>query len=291
MNQPVISISTIAYQGYDLPVAMKEIAVIGARYIEFAFIMGYSEGLSEDTFSMEQARTLKEMLGNFSLKTVALAAHMDLGLENAVSAFKTRMDFAKEIGARIILTNSSTQKNKETFFRNIEQLAIHAESIGIFIAFENPGDGEGNLIGSGQDGARIVEEINSPFVRLNYDFGNTYSYSKGKIRPEGDLKHALPYAIHFHLKDMRPDDRGWYFSAIGNELIDYDQILRFLFRQPKQLPIGLELPLKVRRDRNFNPQKKSATLSLEDIRAIVKESFDYVNSILEDCVHSAKNRE
>ena len=101
----------LAYQGYDLPVAMKEIAVIGARYIEFAFIMGYSEGLSEDTFSMEQARTLKEMLGNFGLKTVALAAHMDLGLENAVSAFKTRMDFAKEIGARVILTNSSTQRN------------------------------------------------------------------------------------------------------------------------------------------------------------------------------------
>ena len=68
----------LAYQGYDLPVAMKEIAVIGARYIEFAFIMGYSEGLSEDTFSMEQARTL---------------------------------DFAKEIGARVILTNSSTQRN------------------------------------------------------------------------------------------------------------------------------------------------------------------------------------
>jgi sugar phosphate isomerase/epimerase len=282
MQQPIVSISTIAYQGYDLPIAVEEIADVGAKYVEFAFITGYSEGLSSDTFSMRQAQTIKGLLVANGLQTVALAAHMDLGLQEAVSDFKARMDFAKEIGARIILTNSSTQNNRSTFFDNIEKLALHAESIGITIAFENPGDGEQNLIGAGKDGAKIIEAINSTRVRLNYDFCNTYSYSKGKIRPEDDLKHAMPFAVHYHLKDMRPDNRGWYFSEIGNQLIDYDQLLPFLFQQTEQLPIGLELPLKVRRDRSFNPQKESKTFQIEDIRAIVKQSFKYVMSHLED---------
>jgi len=282
MQQPIVSVSTIAYQDYDLPIAVEEIAGVGAKYVEFAFIMGYSEGLSSDTFSMKQAQSIKGLLVANGLQTVALAAHMDLGMEEAVSAFKARMDFAKEIGAGIILTNSSTQKNRNTFFENIEKLALHAESIEMTIAFENPGDGEQNLIGSGKDGAKIIEAINSTRVRLNYDFCNTYSYSKGKIRPEDDFKHAMPYAVHYHLKDMRPDNRGWYFSEIGNQLIDYDQLLRFLLQQAEQLPIGLELPLKVRRDQNFNPHKKSETPRLKDIRAIVKQSFKYVMSQLKD---------
>ena len=280
MQQPIVSVSTIAYQGYDLPIAVEEIAGVGAKYVEFAFIMGYSEGLSSDTFSMKHARTIKGLLVASGLQTVALAAHMDLGMEDVVGAFKTRMDFAKEIGARIILTNSSTQKNRETFFINIEKIAFHAESIGITIAFENPGDGERNLIGSGKDGAKIIEEINSPMVRLNYDFCNTYSYSMGKIRPEDDFKHAMPFAAHYHLKDMRSDDRGWYFSEIGNQLIDYDQLLPLLLRQPEPPPIGLELPLKVRRDHNFCPRKISEPAAIEDIRAIVKQSFKYVMSHL-----------
>ena len=281
MRLPIVSVSTIAFQGYDLSLAVEEIAAVGAKYIEFAFIAGYSEGLSADTFSRKHVKTITGLLAANGLQTVALAAHMDIGLQDAVSDFKARMEFAKEIGARIILTNSSTQNFRSTFFSNIEKLAIHAESIGITIAFENPGDGEQNLIGSGKDGANIIAAINSDRVRLNYDFCNTYSYSKGEIRPEDDFKHAMPVAVHYHLKDMRPDDRGWYFSEIGNQLIDYDRLLPFIGRQAKPQPIGLELPLKVRRDSDFNPQKISETPPLADIIAIVKKSFRYVMSHLE----------
>ncbi|MHC4456560.1 MAG: sugar phosphate isomerase/epimerase family protein [Planctomycetota bacterium] len=281
MEEQVITVSTIAFQGYELPTVLREIAASGVQYVEFAFIMGYSEDLSEETFSPRNARTLKGLLENYGLKTVALAAHMDLGLENAVSAFKCRMDFAKQLGARMVLTNSSVEKNRDIFLHNMEKLAEYAESLDVTIAFENPGDGQNNLIPCGRDGAEIVNKINSPFVRLNYDFCNTFSYSKGKLRPEQDFQHAFPYASHVHLKDMRADDRGWYFSEIGSQLIDYDQILSFLFRQPERIPIGLELPSRVRRDKSFNPHKKTVTPSLEDIRSIVKTSVEYVQGVLE----------
>jgi len=280
-NEWIISINTIAFQGYDFSSVIREIAALGIEYVELAFIMGYSEGFSEKTFSKKEARALKQLLVEHGLKTVALAGHMDLGLKNSLGAFKARMNFAKELGASVIISNSSTRKNKKTFFRNIEKLADYAGSLGLTIGLENPGDGKENLIGSGRDGAGIVAEINSPFVQLNYDVGNIFSYSKGKILPQEDIHFAIPYICHYHLKDMQPDANGWLFSAIGKGIINYEQVIKFMRQQPNHLPIGLELPLTIRRDKSFNPHKKSVHPTLEEIRETVKESFDFVKKSLE----------
>jgi hypothetical protein len=45
--------------------------------------------------------------------------------------------------------------------------------------------------------------------------------------------------------------------------------------QPAQLPIGLEMPLPVRRDPDFNPKKKAVPPSLADIKKAVKNSYEY----------------
>jgi len=63
-----------------------------------------------------------------------------------------------------------------------------------------------------------MKEIGSDVVRLNYDFGNAFSYSGGHILPEEDFEPALPFAVHFHLKDMTPSNRGWAFTEIGKIL-------------------------------------------------------------------------
>ena len=42
MNE-IISISTIAYDGYDLETALKQISQLGSRYVELDAIEGLSE--------------------------------------------------------------------------------------------------------------------------------------------------------------------------------------------------------------------------------------------------------
>ncbi len=42
MNE-IISISTIAYDGYDLETALKQISQLGGRYVELDAIEGLSE--------------------------------------------------------------------------------------------------------------------------------------------------------------------------------------------------------------------------------------------------------
>jgi sugar phosphate isomerase/epimerase len=280
MTEWVISISTLAYKGFEFPTIFKEIADLGIKYVEIAFIRGYTKDLSESVFSSSNARTLRQLLADHDLKTVALAAHMDLGEKDAVSAFKTRMDFARELGVSIVLSNSSTKKNRKNFFDNMEKLSEYGESIEMVISLENPGDGEGNLIGSGKDGAKIIEEINSPYAKLNYDFCNTYSYSKGYTLPEDDLHFAQPHTAHYHLKDMAPDKEGWFFSGIGRGVINYNHILETIRKQPERLPIGLELPLAIRRDKSFNPKEKKPAPGLEEIRTVVTESYEYTRRAL-----------
>jgi sugar phosphate isomerase/epimerase len=281
MTERIVSVNTMAFQGYPFPVAFKEIAALGISYVELAFTVGYAEGFSEETFSRKEAMKLRRLLSDHGLKTVALAAHMDLGLKNSLDAFQSRMDFAARIGAKIIHSNSSTVKSKKTFMENIEKLAASAGSLGLTIGLENPGSGEGNLIGTGRDGARIVSEINSPFVGLNYDIGNLFSYSRGKILPEEDIRSAFPFICHIHFKDLRPDENGWSYSAVGGGIVNYREVIHFLRLQPNRVPVGLELPLSFRRDGDSKPHKKSVPPTLEEIRGAVKESFDFVKEALE----------
>ena len=196
----IISINTLIYQGYDLPTTLREISGLGTMYVELAFTMGYSLGLKEENFSEKNAQRIRGMLSDFGLSTVALAGHMDLGKLDSVTPFKKRMEFAKAVGTRIVHTNACRLSDQNHFFKNIEELSAFAESLDILIALENPGDGEDNLISSGKTGASVIQKIGSDYIRLNYDFGNTFIYSKGKIRPEEDYKVALPFSAHFHLK-------------------------------------------------------------------------------------------
>ena len=50
MNNPVL-ISTAAFDGYDLPTAIAEIAAVDADGVEVAFIEGYTQPFTEETFN------------------------------------------------------------------------------------------------------------------------------------------------------------------------------------------------------------------------------------------------
>ena len=282
--ETIISISTVAYEGYDFETALAEISRLGGEYVELGFVAGVSEGFTEKDFSAAKGRELNEMLERFDLKTLALAAHMDLGGQDAVDAFGRRMAFAKAVGAKIVHTKASDRSNKTRFLRNIDILAELAESMDLIIALENPGHGfgENNLIHSGASGASLIEEIGSDFVRLNYDFGNAFSYSKGRIRPEEDFKPTLPFAVHFHLKDMGPLNGGWAFTDIGKGVIDYRTILRFMSRQTQTPPLAIELPLMLIRDAAFNVQRRQTPAALSEIGKILKDSLEYVETGLKE---------
>lgn len=278
---PIISINTLIFQGYDLQTMMKEISQLRTKYIELAFIKTYLPDLKEEDFSERNARKIRGMLAEFGLSIVALSAHMDIGREDSVDAFKGRMAFAKGIGARIIISNASTRSQEKVFFRNMEKLAAFGESLQLVIGLENPGDGTDHIVDYAKTGGLTVQKIGSDFVRLNYDIGNPFIYSKGTLRPEEDLEGAIPWSVHFHLKDVREDEAGYFYSEIGKGVIDYRKIIHTLSKKAPSIPVGMEIPLCLKRGRDFIPWIDFTPIDLSEIRKILKGSIEFIGTVWE----------
>lgn len=277
----ILSISTAAFDGYDLPVAIEEIGRLGVAYVEPAFIQGYTEEFGEEIFSASSARRVQAMMDAAGVSCFALSAHMNLTVPGAVEIFKKRMGFARSLGAEVIVTNAGLKKDEEIFLKNMEVLAREAEILDLVIGLENPGDGRENIINTGQDGAPLIKRLGSKWIRLNYDFGNLLSHRFEKVRPEEDSLYALPVSAHLHLKDVKGLAEGWGFTEIGKGAIDYARIFKGMARESSPLPASLEIPLRFTRGPDALPRRGAAPVPLEEIRRVLKRSLDFVKSHLD----------
>ena len=277
---PVISINTLAYDGYDLTIALQEIAKIGASHVELGFTRGFTEGLTEAHFSEASAHKINRLISDLGLFSIALSAHTDLTTDDAVDELKRRIDFGKRLGVKIVNTKVGEKSGRQQLEKNIEPIADYAESMNIIIGLENPAEGTDQIIASGKTGAEIVKIIGSDFIKLNYDFGNAFTYSKGKVDPVQDYKEALPYACHLHLKDLKKSSNGWDFTQIGEGVVSYDIILKELVEEKKLLPLSIEQLFIYTATKDLIVQRKAKAPQLSQISMSLKASYDYVQKFI-----------
>ena len=95
---PLLSINTLIFQGHDIRTALRELAQLGVARVELAFIKAYAPDLTDDFFTEERGRQFRDLLDEFGLTGPAVSAHMDLGADDAVEAFRRRMVFAQALG-------------------------------------------------------------------------------------------------------------------------------------------------------------------------------------------------
>ena len=273
-----IAINTLAFHGYCLDTALEEIARL-TPYIEPVFIAKYDPSLCERYFSENNARILFKRLKELRLKVRSVSSHMDLGQPDSAAVFKKRMEFAKAIGAGVILTNAGHKSREAVFYRNMEELALHAEKLDLIIAFENPGDGQDQLLETGLQGLAILDRIGSDRVKLNYDFSNIFTYSKSVRHPEQEVEMVLACVGHLHLKNVKAQEGQWTVCSIEEGIIDYRNLFR---RYPalSDIPMCIELPLRFAYDAQFDfVLRESSPLPLEHIRTILTDSLEYLNTI------------
>ena len=279
MNNPIL-ISTAAYDGYDLATAFKEIARAGVDLVEVAFIEGYTDPFTEEYFNDENAAKILALLAEHNLKCLSFSSHVDLSRAGIVEVFKNRMAFAKRLGAKFIVSNAAPLQNKSQFMQNIRELGQTAAGLKMVILLENPGDGQANVMDSGEPAANLIEEIGQENVKINYDFGNLLSHCFEKIRPEQDYKFVRDCAMHYHIKDVASDDSGWYFTEIGKGTIDYQKILKELAALSEPLPISLEIPLRIRRAPDASPRRAALPVDIKRIRQVMEKSVAFAKRAL-----------
>ena len=289
--QRIVSVSAAPYDGYEFPKALDSLASCGVGYIEPAFIVGYTEAFDETSFTGKKAGQYRAWLEASGVGCHAFSSHIDLGRDDAVEVFKGRMDFAARLGAGIINTNAAARHLGVRFFRNIDVLARHAEGLGLIIGLENPGDGSDNLFNTARDGIDLLDMIGHPSVRLNYDAGNTISHRPvqgiGGVVPADDARLALPHCGHAHIKDVRVTAQGYFFTALGEGDVGCAAILRDI--AATRLNISIELPLRLHRLTNAQPQRDCQPLPLPTLEAAIKKSLAFVNQHLVNDTHSKEN--
>ncbi len=273
----IISISGAPYDGYEPPRMLESLASIGAAHVEPAFIVGYTEAFDESAFTPEQAQQWQRWLADSGIACHAFSSHIDLGRDDAVDVFRGRMDFARALGAEVINTNAAARRLKKSFFANIEVLARHAECIGLKIGLENPGDGSDNLLNTASDAAALLGEIGHAMVGLNYDAGNTISHRPG-VAPVDDALAAMPLCLHTHIKDVRRDASGYFFTPLGQGSIDCAHILHAVTETA--LNLSIEIPLRLHRLPNAQPSRSPYRVPLADIEAVLKPALAFVRQHL-----------
>lgn len=273
----IISVSTIAYDGYELETSLKQISQVGGRYVELDAIEGLSEHIKlrdlEDSAFEEKIST---MMRQFHLSSIAFSAHMDLSKEEALPLFEKKMRFSKNLGAKIINTFSGPSERIDTFYENIESIDKLAKSMDLIVALETHGD-----IISDRSSLSVIEKIDSENVRINYDFVNSFHSARGKIDLEKDFEAMLKYIVYLHLKDTRLEKGTWQFPPIGEGIIDYREIFRILKKFPRKIPMSIELPLRLEMKGDRVPKKTKPPLEIEQINKIVDDSLSYVRRLWE----------
>jgi sugar phosphate isomerase/epimerase len=277
MSNRIVSISGAPYDGHPVPAMLASMAACGATHVEPAFIVGYTEAFDESSFTPAQAQQWQRWLADSGMACHAFSSHIDLGRDDAVEVFRGRMDFARALGVEVINTNAAARKLKKRFFANIEILARHAESIGLKIGLENPGDGSDNLLNTASDGPGLLADIGSPMVGLNYDAGNTISHRPGVV-PADDALSAMPLCLHTHIKDVRKDGNGYFFTPLGQGQIDCARILRAMART--NLNLSIEIPLRLHRLSDAQPSRAPYRVPLGDIEAVLRPALAFVNQHL-----------
>jgi len=280
MNDRIISVSGAPYDGYSRDTALESAARLGFRHFEPAFIVGYTEAFDETAFTSKEAIAWRTSLRNAGLNCHAFSSHIDLGFEDSATVLSGRMEFAAELGAKVIATNAAARIREATFLRNLEVLLRRAERFDMIIALENPGDGSDNVINTASQGVELVDRIGSPYLRLNYDAANTASHRPELPSFADDAILALPASAHAHIKDVRRTDDGWHFAPVGDGDVGCARILNAL-RTHSELPISIELPLRLHRGTDAQPIRRTEPVPLATIENALSRSLDFVRRTLD----------
>jgi sugar phosphate isomerase/epimerase len=272
----IVSVSSMAFDGYSLETALDELAELGVRFVEPASVDKVFQHLVEADFCDNRAVWLGNQLAARNMVCLSLSAHMDLTQSDSVDRFCRRLEFAQAIGARAINTIAGPAGNLAGFRANIPTIAQRAADLGIVVALENHGD----LVDRGRQIVDFIHAVGNPVVRTNYDTGNAWYYSKGSVNPAEELAEVAPMVSHVHLKAPRVDEGMMRWVALGEGVLDLPAVGRVLRERLPGVPVSIELSLR-QRSRDFEPRWRTPEiLSLSEIRGFITRSIQALEGVL-----------
>lgn len=256
---------TSSYLPYSLEEALAGIAAAGFRFVELAAIRGIIEHVPPDAEDYDVSRVLR-LLNQYALTPVALSAHSNLTTARGVKDAYRALDLCERMGIPIMNTAVSgaedVPEDEVAFLRHIGGLADYAKGRDLTITLEIHGE----LTATGWKARELMEKVNRPNVRLNYDTANCEYF--GGVRAEDDLPYALPWLGLSHLKDKVGGRRVWNFPPLGRGHVDFPALLQTLRRGEYTGPYSVEVEFK-----------GEPWPALDVVNRAMKASYQYLNRL------------
>lgn len=265
----VFAVSTVIFDGLGLLRGAGLLAGTGVTEVEPAFIDGYMP-FDETTFTAAEGRRIAALFADHGIAVPAISAHTDLGLPDSADRLARRLDLALGAGAGVLVTNATSLGRKAALMRTVEAALPRFQSAGVVLALENPGHGQDALLPDGKAGAALVAGWDSPWLRLNYDVGNAYTYAQGRIDLADDIASAAPCAARVHLKDVALRGGDWQFCPLGEGAVGYGD--SGLLRALRGMAFTCEHPIRLWRPGRGDPVRLPAIPEGEAVRRSIAAS-------------------
>lgn len=235
-----INLEYVRHADKSLEYGVKTAAKLGYKYVEPCFLMGqcllsqarYCHVTSFDT----DPSKIRDLCQEAGVKLSALSSHSDLlDPEFGVAYARKGIRYAKEVGAPIVQITENMyppkwMKEKDAFDTmkiNLRAIAETCEENGIYLGVEQHGPYTAKI----KRMTRILELVDSPWIKCNYDCGNTFLSGED---PYEMLEAVIDKIIHVHAKDISVQqadaERGKVTGtavgcACGDGVIDWKRLV------------------------------------------------------------------
>ena len=234
---------------------VKLASELGYQYIEPMVHTGWGL-LSEvdyfHSFSMEEDTLLmKEICDRYSVKVSSISGHSPLMKpEAAVSRLTRSIIFADALGSSFVNTDEMIKPDwmdddfaHQTMKYSLTKAAMVAQRHQVYVCIEP----HGIYTKTAEGLMRIVNLVQSPWIGVNWDTGN--SYLAGVEDPYDGLEAVKEHVLHIHAKDISMDqseqERGVVTGtpvgcACGEGVVNWDKVFEILEPIDREIFLSVE---------------------------------------------------
>ncbi len=229
--------------------AVEHARIAGLSWIELALRTHAMGGLAipESAVITEKAEpeTVERFRALLAKNAVGLSG-CNIGGADPLTAegekvLKQRISRAVDwFGATLVVSGAgqpASQAERSRLIERLRAIGDHAEGLGVCIALETHKGPTQNA----QEMRKLMDELDHPAVRLNFDTGNIAYYNLG-LDAASELEKVVGFVANVHVKDNRGRYEDWYFPAVGDGgSVDFRRIRHILLEAGYQGACTIEI--------------------------------------------------
>ncbi len=238
-----VNLEFVRHADKSLAYGIKSAAQIGYEYVEPCFLMGRcllsNAGYCHVTSMDTDPAQIRDLIAEAGVKISALSSHSDLlNPEYGVLYARKGIRYAKALGVNVVQITEDMYPPKwmteqdayDVMKVNLRAIAETCAENGVYLGVEQHGPYTAKIPRL----LRILELVDSPWIRVNYDSGNTFLAGED---PYAMLEAVIDKVVHVHAKDISMQqaeaERGKVTGtavgcACGDGVIDWARIVRRL---------------------------------------------------------------